>query len=334
MRSDLRPAGGTTVLAGNNTYTGPTYINNGLPACPPERCRLAAAARRAASPLPRRSIDNGILAFNRSDNTSVSGAISGTGGLTKLGAGALTLTANNTLSGMVTISAGTLQLGNGGAAGSVSNTVGIVDNATLVFDNNNTVSYPNPISGFGSLVQFGTGNLVIATNEPYTGNTVVSNGTLTVTASGSIPNTAAIMVNGGATFDVSAVSGGLVLRSATPAEILAGSGTVNGSVTTASGTTLSPGTNGVIGTMTINGNLTMAGGNFNFDVATTSSHDLINVGGTLTMNAGTVVINVTGAPLANGAYPLIHYTGGTIGGSRQIWACFALRAAGQCPVDR
>ena len=142
-------------------------------------------------------------------------------------------------------------------------------------------------------MQFGTGTLIIATNETYSGNTTVSNGTMTLTASGSVANTASITVNAGALLDVSAVSGGLVLRSTAPAEVLSGSGTINGSVTTASGTTVSPGnSSGAIGTLTINNDLALSGGSFLFDVGNASS-DRIN-SATLHENSGTVVINVTG----------------------------------------
>ena len=300
--------GGTTVLNGNNTYTGPTYIDNGIAGSTPGTLQIGNGGASGSIASSSAVIDNGNLAFNRSDNTSVGGAISGTGGLKKLGGGALTLTANNTFGGQVTISAGTLQLGNGGASGSVSNAVGIVDNATLVFDNNGIAGYPNAISGFGSLVQFGTGNLIIATNETYIGNTIVSNGTMTLTASGSISNTVGITVNSGATLDISAVSGGLVLRSTSPAEVLKGAGTINGSVTTGAGTTVQPSTaSGVYNTMTISGNFTMGGGGFIFNVGNgNGNHDLISAGGTLTENGGTVVLNITGGSLNPGVYPLVH----------------------------
>jgi len=286
---------GKTILTGNNSYTGPTYILNGISGAAAGTLQVGANGTSGSIASSSAVIDNGVLAFNRSDNTSVSGAISGIGSLTKLSAGALTLTANNTLSGLVTISAGTLQLGSGGAAGAISNTTAIIDNGTLVFDNNTTVSYPKVISGYGSLVQFGSGTLVIATNETYSGNTIVSNGTMTLTASGSISNTASITVKGGALLDVSALAGGgLTLRSTSPAETLAGSGTINGSVTTAAGATLEviPGISPVTGTLTINNGLTLNGGNFKFDVGN-ASNDKIN-SATLTETAGTVVINVTG----------------------------------------
>ena len=56
--------------------------------------------------------------------------ISGTGTVTKSGAGTLTLTGDNTYTGGTTISAGTLSLGNGGTTGSVAGN--IVDNGALV----------------------------------------------------------------------------------------------------------------------------------------------------------------------------------------------------------
>ncbi|MEN9468859.1 MAG: hypothetical protein RL630_592, partial [Verrucomicrobiota bacterium] len=56
--------------------------------------------------------NNAALVFNRSDNSTYSGKVSGTGTLEKMGTGTLTLTGNNSASGTTTITAGTLQLGN------------------------------------------------------------------------------------------------------------------------------------------------------------------------------------------------------------------------------
>ncbi len=301
--------GGTLILSNNNTYTGPTYINAGS-------LQVGGGSTVGSIATSSAIFDNGFLSFNRPDATSVSGAVSGLGGITQLGTGALTLTANNTLKGVVTVSAGTLQLGNGSAAGSVSNAVSLVDNGSLVFDNSGTVGYPKTISGIGSLVQFGSGTLVIGTNETYTGPTIVSNGTVLLTASGSISNTLSININAGATFDASA-AGGLTLRSTAPAEILSGSGTINGSVTTAAGTTVYPGGNSVIGTLTLNNNLSLNGGDYVFDVGN-ASHDRILVGGTLNENSGVVIFQVSGSPVANGLYPLIVATGGITGSAGNV----------------
>ena len=125
---------GKTLLTGNNTYTGPTYISAGYSEFPAGTLQVGNGGTSGSIATSSAVIDNGTLAFNRSDNTSVSGAISGSGGLTQAGTGALTLTANSTLSGLVTVSSGTLQLGNGGAAGSVSNALGMVLQMQLVFD--------------------------------------------------------------------------------------------------------------------------------------------------------------------------------------------------------
>jgi fibronectin-binding autotransporter adhesin len=297
--------GGTLILTNNNTYSGVTYINGGT---------LQVGAGTALGSIATSSsiIDNGALSFNRPDATSV-GAISGLGGIIQAGNGTLTLTANNTLSGVIAINAGTVQLGTGGTSGSISNAASVVNSGTLVFNNSGTTSYPKVISGTGNVVQQGTGALVISTNETYTGNTIISNGSVVLTASGSISNTAAIVINAGAVLDASAVPGGLTLRNSAPGEILAGSGKIIGNVTTAPGTTVTPGTNGVLGTLTFMNDLNLNNGNFRFDFVSGTS-DKILVGGTLNQNAGLVILNITGTSLANGLYPLIYATNG-LGGS-------------------
>ena len=57
-------------------------------------------------------VNNGTLAFVRSDSHTFSGTISGTGGIIKEGSGTLTLTGTNDCSGETTISEGTLVLDN------------------------------------------------------------------------------------------------------------------------------------------------------------------------------------------------------------------------------
>jgi outer membrane autotransporter protein len=139
--------------------------------------------------------DNASLAFNRSDDLGFAGVISGTGSLTKLGAGTLTLTGANTYTGSTTISAGTLQIGNGGTTGSITGNV--TDNGALIFNRSDDLGFAGVISGSGSMSKLGTGTLTLTGANTYTGGTTVEAGTLQSGAAGAfVPNTA-YTINGG-----------------------------------------------------------------------------------------------------------------------------------------
>ncbi len=97
------------VFAGSNTYTGGTLINAGS-------LQIGNGSTNGSLSTSSTITNNGTLIFNRSDNiaqgTNFSGsAITGTGGMTKLGAGTLTLSAANTYSGGTIVGAGTLRIG-------------------------------------------------------------------------------------------------------------------------------------------------------------------------------------------------------------------------------
>jgi len=120
-------------------------------------------------------------------STTFSGMIQGGGlgtiSLVMSGNGVQALCGSNTYTGGTTISAGTLQLGDGtsGHDGSLS-TSGIIDNAALVYNmfGNQTANYP--ISGTGTLTKSGPGKLTVAKAISYTGQTLLTGGTLSVTA--------------------------------------------------------------------------------------------------------------------------------------------------------
>lgn len=99
------------------------------------------------------SLGNTATISDASDDLIFSGQISGSGGITKSGNGALILTGANTYTGTTTISAGKLQLGNGGATGSVG-------------------SGPINLVGGGAVVN-GTNNVGLAVNQ--TGSTLITN---------------------------------------------------------------------------------------------------------------------------------------------------------------
>lgn len=81
--------------------------------------------------------DNAAVVFNRSDDLSVDGDISGSGSLSKNGAGVLTLNGNNTFGGAVTVAQGTLQAGSSSALGSTNGSTTINSGATLDIGANN-----------------------------------------------------------------------------------------------------------------------------------------------------------------------------------------------------
>jgi autotransporter-associated beta strand protein len=154
----------------------------------------------------------GIVTFDQSSDGTYAGIMSGSGSLTKLGSGALTLSGNNSYSGGTTVSAGTL-------IGTTSSLQGDMTNAGIVtFDQSSDGTYAGSMSGSGSLTKLGSGALTLSGNNSYSGGTTVENGSLFVTGnlSGS---------------SVSVQSGGL----------LGGDGTIGGSVTVLAGGTLSPG---------------------------------------------------------------------------------------------
>jgi autotransporter-associated beta strand protein len=95
----------TLILTGNNTYSGATSIPAGT---------LQIGNAGTSGTLGSGSITNsGAIVFNRTNNFTVSGLISGIGTVTQSGTGTTTLTAANDYSGLTSISAGKLAFSGG-----------------------------------------------------------------------------------------------------------------------------------------------------------------------------------------------------------------------------
>ncbi|WP_156076273.1 autotransporter-associated beta strand repeat-containing protein [Erythrobacter colymbi] len=100
---------GTFTLTGENTYSGTTTINGGT---------LQIGDGGTTGSLGTGNVSNNAnLAFNRSDDITVSNVISGTGSLVKDGAGILTLTGANSYNGTTIINSGTIIGGSTTAVG-------------------------------------------------------------------------------------------------------------------------------------------------------------------------------------------------------------------------
>jgi autotransporter-associated beta strand protein len=168
---------GLAILANDNTYTGGTTVSAGT---------LQIGNGGTTGSVIGDVTNNGTFALNRSDNTTFSGTINGSGTVAQLGSGQTTLTANNTYTGATIISNGTLQLGAGGNTGMIVGDV--VNNGALVFNRSDAPTYSGVIRGGGAVTQAGPGTLIFTGNHTYTGLTTISGGTLQIGNGGSTGN--------------------------------------------------------------------------------------------------------------------------------------------------
>lgn len=192
-------------------------------------------------------------------------------GLTKSGAGTMTLTGANGYTGATVVNAGTLQIGNGGTTGSLAGGSAITTNASLVFNRSDSLSQSNTINGTGSLTKMGAGTLTLTGALSHSGATGVSEGTLALTTSQS--SIGALNL---------ADSAGLSIKAASSSSTL---------LTTSSLTLGSAGTT----------NLTFDFSNLNTTAAQIST-------GAFTANGNINFVFSNGGVLASGSHPLIDYT--------------------------
>ena len=93
---------GTLVLAGNNTYAGPTLLSDGT-------TQIGNGGATGSLGLDDVE-DDATLIINRNNTYVISNTISGGGSLTQVGTGTTTLAGDNTFTGSVTVNAGALKL--------------------------------------------------------------------------------------------------------------------------------------------------------------------------------------------------------------------------------
>ena len=220
--------GGDITLAGTNTYTGGTFIAGGGiilgDTLTPLAGSIVGDVIFTNSPVgdnPRflRLHRPDDFTFTNALHSVVTGAAAGNSGrLEKSGPNAVTLTGNSTHPSGTVINEGTLEVGNGGASGAIG-TGDVTDNGVLVWNRSDDVAFGGVISGTGSLVKRGAGTLTLGAVHSYTGQTIVSNGTL-VMVSGVVPGELVLeggtYVGGGlATIVTNAIVGGLTVNSGT-----------------------------------------------------------------------------------------------------------------------
>ncbi|WP_428936689.1 autotransporter outer membrane beta-barrel domain-containing protein [Brucella sp. NF 2815] len=201
---------GTLTLSADSSYTGSTTVTEGRLDLVASHTGGGTTTVHAGAELQIGNgfadarlvgdiVNNGALVVDRTGATALDGEISGTGDLTKLGAGTLTLSGANSYSGATTVTAGTLvvtgdktgagtttidlgaslQIGAGGADGSLAGD--IVNNGRLVVDRTGVTDLADAISGAGDLLKNGAGTLLLSGANSYSGATTVTSGTLTLT---------------------------------------------------------------------------------------------------------------------------------------------------------
>jgi len=160
---------GTETLTGANTYSGGTTIANGA--------TLQLGNGGSSGSIVGDVTDSGTLAFNRADTVTFGGVISGTGGLSQIGAGTTVLNVNNPYSGPTQVLAGTLAIGDpthssaalsGGGLTTVSSGATLGGYGTVAGDvvNNGTIAVANAVSAFSSGP---TGTFIIGGNVTNSG---------------------------------------------------------------------------------------------------------------------------------------------------------------------
>ncbi len=207
------------IVTGDNTYSGGTTITGGT------------LTADHADSLGSGDIDNsGVLKVGEGD---LENTLSGSGSLVKTGTGELTLSGDNTYSGGTTIADGTLTADHADSLGT-----GAVANSGVLQVGEGELE--NTLSGSGSLVKTGTGELTLSGDNSYSGATTITDGTLIAAnvnalGSGNIDNSGTLMLDANGTFELANIT----THTGATTALAAGSTLDAGQLTQEDGSTLS-----------------------------------------------------------------------------------------------
>lgn len=334
LMGDIGGSGDLTIqvvsarLSGTNSYSGDTIVNNATLTITADGNLGGGAVSLVGGHLEVLSsttIDNAMMVSGISSSilsdadVTVSGVISGDGGLLKSGTGTVTLSAINTFSGSVTVSAGGLTLTSGSAIADTAQlylsngatvtlganeTVGALaaftgstinlGGSTLTFGGNNVdTAIAATITGTGGLTKIGSGTTTLSGTNTYTGATRVEGGGLELSGGASIADGAQVILSTGAslTLDTAETIGGLSAASGSSV-VLGGTLTLGGdNASGAVGAAIS-GSGGLI--KTGSGTLTLSGTNsFTGDIQVAT--------GTLAVSGGAAIADGAAVSVASGA---------------------------------
>ncbi len=259
---------GELTLSGDNTYSGGTTISGGT------------LTADHADSLGSGDIDNsGVLKVGEGE---LKNTLSGSGSLVKTGTGELTLSGDNTYSGGTTITGGTLTADHADSLGS-----GDIDNSGVLQVGEGELE--NTLSGAGSLVKTGTGELTLSGDNSYSGGTTISDGTLTADhadslGSGDIDNSGVLQVGEGELKNTLSGSGSLV-KTGTGELTLSGDNSYSGTTTISDGTLIAANVNALGSGNIDNSGTLMLDANGAFKLANVTTHS----GATTALAAGSTL---------------------------------------------
>ncbi|EKI6289128.1 fibronectin-binding autotransporter adhesin ShdA [Salmonella enterica] len=208
------------IVTGANDYSGGTTISGGT-----------LIADHADSLGTGAVANSGVLQVGEGE---LENTLSGTGSLVKTGTGELTLNGDNDYSGGTTIDDGVLIADNADSLGS-----GDIDNSGVLQVGEGELK--NTLSGTGSLVKIGTGELTLNGDNDYSGGTTISDGTLIADhadslGTGAIDNSGVLQVGEGELENTLFGSGSLVKTGTGELTLSGDNNTYFGDTTIAGGT--------------------------------------------------------------------------------------------------
>jgi fibronectin-binding autotransporter adhesin len=331
--------GGATTTASTINFNSGTFVAGGSYSIPTQIATVVGSGGANINVAASRTLTI--------SNTLAAGG--GSGGLTKFGAGTLSLTGANTFTGATRINAGSLSIGNalalqnstldldGADAGTVSaigqnSTLGGLAGSrnldmltrTLSIGNNGASTTYSGVLSNGALTKIGAGTLTLAGANSYTGATTIDSGTLQIGAggtTGAIAGTSTVTGSSGAVLAFSRTDnyGGNVSNN-----IGGGLG-----LTLNSGTLSLTGSNAYAGTTTINagvlglgaanalagaGNIVFAGGTLQFTSSNVGDYAarIKNSGSSIALNTNGQNVAFAGSIDSTNTGGLVKSGGGTL----------------------
>ncbi|EBH8504450.1 fibronectin-binding autotransporter adhesin ShdA [Salmonella enterica subsp. enterica serovar Gallinarum] len=212
---------GTLILSNTGNYYGDTEIDGGI---------LAAKDAAALGTGDGTIAESATLALSQG---TLDNNVTGEGQIVKSGSDELIVTGDNTYSGGTTISGGTLTADHADSLGT-----GAVANSGVLQVGEGELE--NTLSGSGSLVKTGTGELTLSGDNSYSGDTTIADGTLIAAnvnalGSGNIDNSGTLMLDANGAFELANIT----THTGATTALAAGSTLDAGQLTQEDGSTLS-----------------------------------------------------------------------------------------------